>query len=84
MNKESDVRQFIEMSVGGHPGSIYSANQAGVPEAFARLAGDADLRKHRLVMGKTRDGMSGHYGIATERRVKSCATGLLASLMRRI
>lgn len=85
MSKNSGVEQFIELPVGGHPGSIYSTNQDGVPEAFARLqASDTAFREHRMVMWKTRDGMSGHFGVTAEHRNEQHTTGLLAGLMRRI
>lgn len=84
MSKAADTQDFIKACNAGHPGSIYSANQADVPEAIARLADDADLHEHCLVMGKTRDGMRGLLDTAAERRDESRATGLLAGLLRRI
>lgn len=69
----------------GHPGSIYSANQVGVPEAFARIeAAEHELREHSLTIGKTRDGMSGFASTVPGRSGASRPTGLLACLLRRL
>lgn len=87
MSKAAQTQALINALNHGHPGSIYSANQAGAPEAFARFqAADKELQEHRLVMGKTREGMSGHFGVtpAIFKASPSRATGLLAGLMRRI
>ena len=85
MSEASDVSDLIDLLNTGHIGSIYSSNQAGLVEAFARVQASAkELREHRLVMGKTRDGMSGHFGASADPRKGARATGLLAGLMRRI
>lgn len=89
MDNKSDVSSFISASVGGHPGSIYSANQAGVVEAFNRFmregrknnAGDI---KHQVIIGKSRDGMSGFTKSILRNSGASSATGLLSCLLRRI
>lgn len=81
MNKAAP-QSFVSAFNAGHPGSTTSINQHGLVESFNRFVGDASLRKNHLVMGKTRDGMSG--GFLAPVRNKSRATGLLASLMHRI
>lgn len=43
-----------------------------------------DLAAHKMVMGKSRDGMSGHFNSGRATPTESRATGLLAGLMRRI
>lgn len=78
MNKATP-QSFVSAFNAGHPGATTSTNQDGLVESFNRFVGDAE---HHMVMGKTRDGMGGTF-LAPVRN-KSRATGLLASLMRRI
>jgi hypothetical protein len=89
MDNKSEPELFIATTAAGHPGAIYSSNQAGVPEAFARITregGNANAGQagHRIIMGKTRDGMSGFRDGLPNRIRTTRATGLLASLLRRI
>jgi hypothetical protein len=81
MNKAAP-QSFVSAFNAGHPGATTSINQDGLVESFNRFVDDANLHEHHMVMGKTRDGMGGAF-IAPVRN-ESRATGLLASLMRRI
>jgi hypothetical protein len=81
MNKAAP-QSFVSAFNAGHPGAITSINQDGLVESFNRFVGDATLCDYHMVMGKTRDGMGGPF-LAPVRN-ESRATGLLASLMRRI
>lgn len=81
MNKAAP-QTFVSAFNAGHPGATTSINQAGLAESFSRLHSDANLHEHHMVMGKTRDGIGGTF--LAPIRAESRATGLLASLMRRI
>jgi hypothetical protein len=78
----ADPLTFVNTSISGHPGVTTGINQLGLVESFARIHGESNLLEHRMLMGKTSDGMGGH--IIAPGRNQSRATGLLASLMCRI
>jgi len=91
MEVQMDIEnhEYLARLRTGHPGSIYGTNQAGLPEAFERVLREsrkfnAVNTTHQVILGKSRDGMNGFGMCMSKSSGASRATGLLASLLRRI
>jgi len=86
---DTENSEYLARLRTGHPGSIYSDNQAGLLEAFERVMRESRKIKavdanHKVILGKSRGAAKGFGVRITEPGGASRASGLLASLLCRI